>query len=229
MRNDSLAWREIRKTGDVHSNTGFEHRRRYLRCLWRPVYVKERYQVSRTPPTVVRTRQDRTPQTADPPPKVLSKLRNRQYIRWRFSGGERTIAILPILNRRRLFPCGVFTWNTPMVKFKIWDWRSMFLTMYLNFYLLLLNRATVFRISRRVESPRPCFARGLVFGSISAGRSPPETIARPSQRRGNAKRQENSMCKKDFCSQIIHTFKCPVFLYIFLAISDKMWYANSHL
>lgn len=39
-----------------------------------PVYVKERYQVSRTPPAVVRTQQDGTPQTVEPPPKILSKL-----------------------------------------------------------------------------------------------------------------------------------------------------------
>lgn len=39
-----------------------------------PVYVKERYQVSRTPPAIVLAQQDGTPQTIKPPLKVLSKL-----------------------------------------------------------------------------------------------------------------------------------------------------------
>lgn len=39
-----------------------------------PVYVKESYQVSRMPPTVVRTQQDGQPQIVEPPPKILSKL-----------------------------------------------------------------------------------------------------------------------------------------------------------
>ena len=39
-----------------------------------PVYVKESYQVSRTPPTVVRTQEDGVPQTITPPPKILAKL-----------------------------------------------------------------------------------------------------------------------------------------------------------
>lgn len=39
-----------------------------------PVYVNESYQVSRTPPTVVRTQEDGAPQTIAPPPKILTKL-----------------------------------------------------------------------------------------------------------------------------------------------------------
>lgn len=39
-----------------------------------PVYVKESYRVSRTPPTVVRSQQDGALQTVEPPPKILSKL-----------------------------------------------------------------------------------------------------------------------------------------------------------
>lgn len=39
-----------------------------------PVYVKERYQVSRTPPTIVRTQKDGVSQTIEPQPKVLTKL-----------------------------------------------------------------------------------------------------------------------------------------------------------
>lgn len=39
-----------------------------------PVYVKERYQVSRTPSVIVLTQQDGTSQTIEPPPKILSKL-----------------------------------------------------------------------------------------------------------------------------------------------------------
>ena len=38
------------------------------------VYVNESYQVSRTPPIVVRTQQDGAPQTVSPPPKILAKL-----------------------------------------------------------------------------------------------------------------------------------------------------------
>ena len=38
------------------------------------VYIKERYQVSRTPPTVVRTQKDGAPQAIEPQPKVLAKL-----------------------------------------------------------------------------------------------------------------------------------------------------------
>ena len=39
-----------------------------------PVYINESYQVSRTPPAVVRTQEDGTPQTVSPPPKILAKL-----------------------------------------------------------------------------------------------------------------------------------------------------------
>ena len=39
-----------------------------------PIYVKENYQVSRTPPTVVRTQEDGASQTIAPPPKILAKL-----------------------------------------------------------------------------------------------------------------------------------------------------------
>lgn len=39
-----------------------------------PIYVNESYQVSRTPPTVVRTQEDGAPQTIAPPPKILTKL-----------------------------------------------------------------------------------------------------------------------------------------------------------
>lgn len=38
------------------------------------VHIKERYQVSRTPPMIVRTQQDGLCETAEPPPKILSKL-----------------------------------------------------------------------------------------------------------------------------------------------------------
>lgn len=41
------------------------------------VYIKETYQVSRTPPVIIRTQQDGTKQTKDPPPKILMKL-----LRW---------------------------------------------------------------------------------------------------------------------------------------------------
>ena len=82
-----------------------------------PVYVKESYQVSRTPPAIVRTQQDGTHQAVEPPPNILSKLLtgwllaalplraiasplrgNGRYIHWRFSGGERIIASLSMLN-----------------------------------------------------------------------------------------------------------------------------------
>lgn len=39
-----------------------------------PAYVKETYQVSQTPPAVVRTQRDGTPQTIEPPPKIMEKL-----------------------------------------------------------------------------------------------------------------------------------------------------------
>ena len=39
-----------------------------------PVYIKESYQVSRTPPAVVRIQQDGAPQTVSPPSKILAKL-----------------------------------------------------------------------------------------------------------------------------------------------------------
>ncbi len=39
-----------------------------------PVYVKESYQVTRTPPAIVRTQQDGTHQAVEPPPNILSKL-----------------------------------------------------------------------------------------------------------------------------------------------------------
>lgn len=39
-----------------------------------PVYVKESYQVSRTPPTIIRTQGDGVPQTIGPQPKALAKL-----------------------------------------------------------------------------------------------------------------------------------------------------------
>lgn len=41
------------------------------------VYIKETYQVSRTPPTIVRTQQDGMQQTVKPLPKILTKL-----LRW---------------------------------------------------------------------------------------------------------------------------------------------------
>lgn len=41
------------------------------------VYLKESYQVSRTPPTIVRTRQDATRQTMTPPSKIMEKLLKR--------------------------------------------------------------------------------------------------------------------------------------------------------
>lgn len=39
-----------------------------------PVYIKESYQVSRTPPAIVRIQRDGAPQTVSPPPKILAKL-----------------------------------------------------------------------------------------------------------------------------------------------------------
>ena len=39
-----------------------------------PVYVKESYQVSRTPSAIIRTQQDGTLQVMEPPPKILAKL-----------------------------------------------------------------------------------------------------------------------------------------------------------
>lgn len=39
-----------------------------------PVYVKESYQVSRTPPVIVRIQQDGSSQAITPPPKTLAKL-----------------------------------------------------------------------------------------------------------------------------------------------------------
>ena len=39
-----------------------------------PLYVKESYQVSRIPSAVIRTQEDGTPQTVEPPPKILAKL-----------------------------------------------------------------------------------------------------------------------------------------------------------
>ena len=38
------------------------------------MYVKESYQVSRTPSAIVRTQQDGTHQAVEPPPNILSKL-----------------------------------------------------------------------------------------------------------------------------------------------------------
>ena len=38
------------------------------------VHIKERYQVSRTPPMIIRTQQDGICETAEPPSKILSKL-----------------------------------------------------------------------------------------------------------------------------------------------------------
>lgn len=39
-----------------------------------PVYVKESYYVSRTPPAIIRIQWDGAPQTIEPPPKILAKL-----------------------------------------------------------------------------------------------------------------------------------------------------------
>ena len=39
-----------------------------------PVYIKESYQVNRTPPAVVHIQQDGAPQTVSPPSKILAKL-----------------------------------------------------------------------------------------------------------------------------------------------------------
>lgn len=39
-----------------------------------PVHVKEHDQVSRIPPAIIRTQEDGTPQTVEPPPKILAKL-----------------------------------------------------------------------------------------------------------------------------------------------------------
>ncbi len=39
-----------------------------------PVYVKESYQASRTPPAIIRIQQDGTPEAIEPPAKILAKL-----------------------------------------------------------------------------------------------------------------------------------------------------------
>lgn len=38
------------------------------------MYIKENYQVSRKPPAIIRTQQDGTCQTIEPPPEILAKL-----------------------------------------------------------------------------------------------------------------------------------------------------------
>lgn len=83
-----------------------------------PVYVKESYQVSRTPPTIVRTQEDGVSQAIAPPSKILAKL-----LKWTVHTLEifwwgRTIAALPMPVRRKL-PCGAFMWNTPTARRRI--------------------------------------------------------------------------------------------------------------
>ncbi len=39
-----------------------------------PVYIKESYQVSRTPPAIIHIQQDGTPEAIEPPAKILAKL-----------------------------------------------------------------------------------------------------------------------------------------------------------
>lgn len=62
------------EAGTVHPNPGIKHRRRYHDSYDAPVYVKESYQVSRTPPAIIRIQQDGTRQTIEPPSKILPKL-----------------------------------------------------------------------------------------------------------------------------------------------------------
>lgn len=52
-----------------------------------PVYVKESYQVSRTPPAIVRIQQDGSSQTIAPPSKILAKLL-KWTVRVKYSNGE---------------------------------------------------------------------------------------------------------------------------------------------
>ena len=65
-----------------------------------PVYIKESYQVSRTPPAVVRIQQDGAPQTVSPPSIAIIRIAGK------CRAGRPRPAVLPQTARRVVAPYG---------------------------------------------------------------------------------------------------------------------------